>query len=425
MKQPCDHQHVRRWPLAIALLNASVALGGQLTPLGVSPDWSRLNVYQKTMPAHRFVEQLTHLFAPSDAWSNSVQLHEAYVDLLTGGPPFHLDFAPTEPPNGDRAARFWRSVDELSPAPIDRPLEGVRIVLDPGHLGGPWAKMEERWFQIGNTTPVTEGDLTLRVAQLLQPRLTALGAIVTLTRNSSDPVTPQRPNDFLEQARLSLQQRGIHPIVPTYRSAIDPMKEHSIQWEAEKLFYRIAEIHARAHLVNDRLKPDLVVCLHFNAEPWFDPANPTLVDTNHLHLIVNGNYGPGELVYDDTRFEMFERLLNQPSADEQAISEQVAESLAAVTRLPPYQYGGSNARPVGKSGYLWARDLLANRLYLCPVIYVECYVMNDREFFDRFQAGEYPGWRDFNGVAHKNIYAEYCDGVTIGLEQYFFEHRKR
>src|SRR2546430_12649453 len=32
-------------------------------------------------------------------------------------------------------------------------------------LGGKWAKMEERWFQVGDSAPVQEGDLVLRVSQ--------------------------------------------------------------------------------------------------------------------------------------------------------------------------------------------------------------------------------------------------------------------
>ncbi len=36
----------------------------------------------------------------------------------------------------------------------------------------------------------------------------------------------------------------------------------ALQKVAERLFYRTAEIRARARLVNESLKPDLVLCLH-------------------------------------------------------------------------------------------------------------------------------------------------------------------
>ena len=40
----------------------------------------------------------------------------------------------------------------------------------------------------------------------------------------------------------------------------------------------------------DELKPDIVLCLHFNAEGWGDPLQPQLVPNNHFHLILNGAY---------------------------------------------------------------------------------------------------------------------------------------
>ena len=57
----------------------------------------------------------------------------------------------------------------------------------------------------------------------------------------------------------------------------DPEKEQTIGWQRELLFYRNSEIRRRASLVNYRLRPDLVLCLHFNAEPWGDPSHPKLV----------------------------------------------------------------------------------------------------------------------------------------------------
>ena len=61
-------------------------------------------------------------------------------------------------------------------------LSGLKIALDPGHIGGEWAKMEERWFKMGDTPPVEEGEMTLRVAKMLAPKLRALGARVSFVR---------------------------------------------------------------------------------------------------------------------------------------------------------------------------------------------------------------------------------------------------
>jgi hypothetical protein len=389
----------------------------RLTPLSPAPNWKDLEVFQRTMTGQEFAELLQDAYAPGVDLSPWFIFEPTDVRIAQGdGNWFILNYADD---SGARPVpRYWHAASELVADPT-HPLSHVKIALDPGHLGGAWAKMEERWFQIGNAEPVTEGDLTLRVAQLIASKLAALGAQVLWVRSRPGPVTNLAPATLQASAVLSLVERGVHPLSPGYIGPFDPWRERSIQWESEKLFYRVAEIHARAMIVNAELKPDLTLCLHFNAEPWGDPTHPTLVDTNHLHLIINGGYSAQELAYDDVRFAMLVKLLNRSFVQEKGAAENLAAHLAPITWLPPFQYHTNNAHRIGKTGYVWARNLLANRLYQCPVAYVECYVMNSHEFFDRFQAGEYEGLRPFNGVLRKNIYEEYADGVVRGIEAHF------
>jgi len=400
--------------LATGMLTPSLA--DPLSPLSRPPDWDELQKFQGTITHDRFLHLLNDVYAVGGTAQNWVTVEPDYAEIQTSGKHrLKLKFAKD---GGRRIAKYWHDPKTL-PADKDKPLAGVTIALDPGHLGGSWAKMEERWFQIGNAEPVKEGDLTLQTAKRLAPRLEELGAKVGFVHSKPGPVTSLRPDDLHSEARASLRSRGVHPILRNYKGPADPEKEHSIAWEAERLFYRVAEIHERAKRVNRILKPDLTLCLHFNAEPWGDPANPTLTDINHLHLIVNGAYAESELAYADVRYQMLLKLLSQSFDEEMGIAESIAHSLSETTKLPAYHYNSDNAHPLGTSSYVWARNLLANRLYHCPVAYVECYVMNSRDFFDRFQAGEYDGLREFNGVMHKNIYAEYADGVAQGLADYF------
>ena len=48
----------------------------------------------------------------------------------------------------------------------------------------------------------------------------------------------------------------------------------AIRKRAELLFYRSSEIAARASLLNEKIKPDLTICLHFNAVEWDDCQFP-------------------------------------------------------------------------------------------------------------------------------------------------------
>jgi hypothetical protein len=177
-------------------------------------------------------------------------------------------------------------------------------------------------------------------------------------------------------------------------------------------------------LVNSKLHPDLVVCLHLNAEGWGDPNSPTLTEHNHLHLLVNGSYLETELDFDDERFEMVRRLLSRAYDEELPIADTVATALARETGLPAYDYPTTLATTkVGTTGYVFARNLLATRLYRCPVVYCEPYVMNNKEVFDRIQAGDYEGTRDINGTQRKSIFREYADGVAEGLTEYYRQQR--
>jgi hypothetical protein len=45
--------------------------------------------------------------------------------------------------------------------------------------------------------------------------------------------------------------------------------------------------------------------------------------------------------------------------------------------------------------------------------------MNSRLVFERIQAGNYEGVRDFGGVIRKSIYREYADAIAEGLVAYY------
>ena len=397
--------------------------------LGSRPRWSVLENYQETITHDEFAHRVndvycTHGFAP-----DLIEINEKTARILMNRETqkfFWLRFA--EKDDGRKSVpRLWRSAKSLPPAKPEKPLLGLKIALDPGHLGGKWAKMEERWFQVGNRSPVQEGDLTLRVARLLAPRLRELGAKVFFVRNSDEPTTPKRPDDFRELARKILIKNGVPQsrIGGNVLDPNDPDKEQTIRWQSEILFYRYSEIRRRAALVNFKLHPDLVLCLHFNAEGWGDPNDPTLTETNHLHLLVNGSYLAEELEFDDERFEMIRRLLSRAYDEELPLADTIALAMARETGLPPYEYPTTNTTTkVGVSGYVYARNLLATRLYRCPVVYCEPYVMNSKDVFGRIQAGDYDGTRNVNGVERKSIFREYADSVAEGLVGYYSKARK-
>jgi hypothetical protein len=389
----------------------------RLSALATEPDWSALDQFQGTITRADFIQLLDQVYAPANAWKSVIDIQPDGAHILTTGTArMLLRFADDAAASPKAPPRYWHPIAGARQGRGPRPLAGITIALDPGHLGGQWAKMEERWFQLSpGSKPVAEGDMTLLTARLLATRLQAAGANVEFVRNATQPTTKLRPLDLLVQAREQLKHQGLAIIRDTYAGPADPLKMNSVQWTSELLFYRVAEIQARARLVNTKLQPDLVLCLHYNAEAWGDPANPQLVEKNHMHVMVNGTYSPQELSLDDVRWAMLIKLLTHCYSQEVPIAQHIATSLSAATGLPPYQYTTGNATRVGDNPYVWSRNLLANRLYQCPVVYIEPYVMNSPEVWDRVQAGDYDGRKLVHGKFRESIYREYARAVATGI----------
>ena len=402
------------------------AFAERLTTLATPPEWTLLEPFQETITRDEFTRLLHEVYAPNNAAQGMIDLHGDHAAIhRTLQPPdiWTLRFAP-HPQQAKPVPRFWRAPSELGPAPDDQPLLGAKIAIDAGHIGGSWARMEERWFQIGDGTPVAEGEMTLQVAELLAPKLRRLGADVSMVRQATAPTTRARPTMLREAARAELAAQGDPAPPETYDSWNDPRRGRTVQYQSELLFYRAAEIRHRGDSVNRLLKPDLTICLHFNAEPWGDPKIPKLSQRNHFHVLVNGSYSAAELRNDDVRFEMLLKLLQRSSPAEIAVSENVAATVAQATGLPPYVYSTSNARRVGQSPFVWARNLLASRVYQTPVVFLEPYVMNSEEVWQRVQAGDYEGERLVAGRLRKSIQREYADAVAEGIRSYFSAARK-
>lgn len=396
--------------LALTSFVAPITAQERLSPLAEAPDWAQLYVYQRTITRDDFLTLLNRNYAPNDAARELISVSQDRAKILTtlGGNVYYDLYFAESPASAQPLSQYWQPIQPGN-------LRGKKIALDPGHIGGKYAKMEERWFQIGDSKPVIEGEMTLIVAKKIAKQLKALGADVLWVRDKNKPLTRQRPDQLTKEAEFSLQEKKTPGIHFDYFGPADPLKTSSIKWEAERLFYRVSEINARAVRNNQKLRPDLTICLHFNAEEWGDPGNPTFVPQNHLHFLVNGNYSAEELQYDDIRFEMIRKLLSRSLSEEIPLTERLANQMAFETGLPPYRYTTDNARPLGSTRYVWSRNLLANRLYQNPTLYIEPYVMNNAEVFTRIQMGDYEGTRLVNGVPRKSIFQEYADAVVDGL----------
>lgn len=387
--------------------------------LGQIPDWSVLEPYQETITREEFVYLLNHCYARSKKEYTGlieIQHGRALIARQSNFPEsgkFILRFkrGPISPPTDHR---YWRSALEQDDLPENstKPLDGIRIAIDPGHIGGIWHTWDDRNFKIGRDNMVVqEGRMTLKVAKILERDLTMLGATTYLTRAETEPVTQLRVEDLQQEARSYLIRKSRIPSSGLIAST------------AKKMFAISSDIRSRADIINDSMRPDIALCLHFNASPWANPRSPSFRPANNVHVLVNGCYSNNEISEDDTRLEMLLRILQRVYYEELALADVLADSMAKETRLPAFRYNGKSGKSVNNNEYVWARNLLANRVFMCPVVFFEPYSMNNKKTHDRIQAGEYEGLREFEGVYRKNIYQEYADGITSGLVRYYRKMR--
>ena len=378
----------------------SLVASAKLTDLADPPDWSRLNSFHESISKQEFLRQLTEVYCPRKSWWSpwiEIEENRARIRKKAGSDEWYdLHFLESNETSNLTLSRFQ--------------ISGSKILIDPGHIGGDFSEMEGRHFAIGDDEPVKEGELALSVALKLKSELEKKGAFVSLSRKENQPVTQLRPKNFKELAETWFSRMEWLQKLPSEE------RSKRIQKRQELYFYRVSEIMARSEKIR-KSQPDLVLCIHLNAAPWPDPDNKSLVERNDYHVLVNGCYMGGEIAYDNQRFEMIWRLLHRWESTERLIAEHMSQAFSQETRLPAFAYKGPNALKVGKVEGVWARNLLANRIYEAPVIFLEPYIANSEEVYQRIQ-GVGSDLHDTNeGQSRKSIVQEYVDAVLLGLEQ--------
>jgi len=415
------------------ILSASVAGAGQLSPLAPTPNWSALESYQRTITCQEFTRLINQVYTPDGAFWNYADIDDKRVvvfsDTAKTHPLLTLPFAASDSACAPLPHPYKTQATSHDPA---RPLKGIRIALDPGHIGGDWAQLEARYFKLGDDPPVEEAKLNLITCQRLAERFQADGATIIWAKHSYEPVTHLRPDDLHRQAiaALALPEHATHsgytpsflfglPLSHSFRSGSQSAIESRIDNEAALLFYRVAEIRARGDVVNQQ-HPDLTICVHYNADDWGDPNHPTLTEHSRLVIFTNGAYEKSELAYDDYKYDLLRKLLDRTAVQEERGCALVGQAMLDTLKYPPESYPGSYfAHHVTDVPSVYARDLLANRIYHGPVIYCEGPYMNARDAYYRIIAGDYLGLRTIQGQSVSSIYRDYAAAVEKGVLKYF------
>jgi hypothetical protein len=138
-------------------------------------------------------------------------------------------------------------------------------------------------------------------------------------------------------------------------------------------------------------------------------------------IFINGAYEKQtELPYDDYKYEMLRKLLDRDATQEERGCALVGQAMLDAFKYPPENYPHSYfAHHVTDVPSVYARNLLANRIYHGPVIYCEGPYMNARDAYYRIIQGDYLGLRTVQGQSVPSIYRVYAQAVEKGVLEYF------
>ena len=384
--------------------------------------WFPIDLYQGTITRQQFEQKLHNLYDPFSAFTPYLDINDSRAVIYPSPtewqiPQFVLQFAP---PNQPRAPMRWfRTPEEVRALshPIDKPLNGLRVAIDPGHIGGPWAQMEERSTRYHGSLPVQEGDLNLITARLLKQELNAMGATVFLVRDSTEPVTPYRPEDMIDEARElliahSTRGRNLRALPP---DDLNLLFGHRLMELSEFLFYRCSEIIERGNRIRNNFVPDITITLYIDATPGSGRGRVTSGNANIF--FVGGAYTRTEMQNPDMQRRCVYKMLEGSSDIEAEVAADIAGVFTQRTGLGPVPYGdsGTTRAVIPDNPYVVARNLAANREYDGPVVCTEPYFMNNKTVYQRLLAGDYDGQRTFDGKKYGSIFREYADCVAQGL----------
>ena len=117
----------------------SFGTDAKTTSLGLAPDWKELDKFQESLTREEFQIALDKVYCPRLEWRESwikLEKDHAKVRQVAGKEDWYI--------------LHFRKTGTEQPSPAvslsSVTLKDMVIALDPGHIGGSWAKMESAFF---------------------------------------------------------------------------------------------------------------------------------------------------------------------------------------------------------------------------------------------------------------------------------------
>lgn len=270
-------------------------------------------------------------------------------------------------------------------------LQGVRIALDPGHMGGNiWDERTGKYVQKGKVR-VSEGTIALQTALLIEKRLKQLGAEVLITHRDQGPASSvtYEKMDLLSYARQELRYQSLQD---WFLALIASTPDQSLQTAFDnsaarkKLFSEIMrsdyyatreDLFFRNDLIRS-FKPDLTVVIHFDAATREPQANVS----NQSFAYVVGNFPSTDFATSEIRERILAHLSQQKMWQQSvSLSQLILKEVSKDLNVPLAQEAPWGL-PVAPG--VFTRNLVLSRQNTySPMTYLECLYYANQAEFDR------------------------------------------
>ena len=284
------------------------------------------------------------------------------------------------------------------------PLEGLKIALDPGHMGGEfWDHATGKFMHDKDGHVLSEGVLNLQVCLLLEKELTALGAEVLVTHTELRPVSDKRPTDLdlptfagrelrtrvFEDWFVNLMQESD---VWTFDDlkAVPEIRHLFSEHQRMNYFILREDLAARSEKIN-AFAPQLTLVIHSDAVNSPGP-DPTLIDDSvrdFTRAYVVGAFNESDFSTRLSRAQFLSHLLDQVRYQHSVhLGELITHEISTQLHIPLMKEDLATAVPIVPG--VFARNLAVSRNIQTGVVsYLECVVYGNVDEFGLLISPDY------------------------------------
>jgi N-acetylmuramoyl-L-alanine amidase len=312
-----------------------------------------------------------------------------------------------------------------------KPLQGLKVLLDPGHMGTPdWDEITGKYVRYGGKK-VSEGQIALWTSYLVANELEKLGAEVHLTHDEPGTVAATAPFSFDPAPYLSQYfynsidswmsqwfHLGDAAFVSRVKNATETQKAFS---DPQKLQFFVGgeDLEARARLI-DTLQPHVVINVHYDASQ----VNRLQNEDNTIEAFVPGGIRLTETGSRIFRSQHLKHLLEVRRWNESVnLASHIMGEMSTRLKLPllskPEAFTGIKVRDG-----VYARNLYLNRRNLSALqVFLECLHYDHVSEFKRLTTQ-----KTLSGTYRGRVFlypprvGEVAQGIRNGVLRYFREY---